>query len=102
MGDFMSGIIIFIAIVVMGSILVRIKEENKFTRFGKLALVVLVVVFFCFWGEGMVSGGKIHITEKKMKVEYLKADREYTGRMKLSANRRLSIQSKCSQEGMDG
>ncbi len=93
----MTGIVILIVIVVMGSILVRLKVENKFVRLGKLAIVLLFVLLFCLWDEGMVSDGKIHITEHKMKVEFRKTDREFSDRMKLGANRKLNIQSKCSQ-----
>ena len=97
----MPGIVIFIIIVVMGSILVRMRAENQFIRFRKLVFIVFAVsfvLFFCLWGEGMVFNGKIHISEKKMKVEFLKAEgREFSDRMKLGADRKLNIRSRCSQ-----
>lgn len=100
-GDCMPGIVLFIVVVVMGRILVRMKAENQFIRFRKLVFMLFVVsfvVFFCFFGENMVSDGKIHITERKMKVEFQKAEgREFSDRMKLGAGKALNVQSKCSQ-----
>jgi len=93
-------IILLVIVVAMGRIFSGARFDSKYVRIGRLAVGIMLVfsLFFYlfFWEEGTVYGGNIHITEQKMKVKFLKADREFTDRMKLRADKKLNIRAECS------
>ena len=92
--------IIFIILLVIVVAMVRIfssdRFDSKYVRIGRLAVGIVLVCSLFFWEEGTVYNGNIHITEQKMKVKFLKADREFSDRMKLKANKKLNIKAECS------
>ena len=92
------SIILLVIVLVIGRIVSSVHIDNKYIRFGRLAVVAMVVAMLvlCFWEEGTVHNGNIHISEQRMKIKFLKADREFTDRMKLRADKKLDIKAKCS------
>ena len=90
-------IVLLIIIVVIGKILTTLKPENKYLHYGNIILIVLSLIVLVFWDDGMVYNGKIHITERKMKIEFLKADREFTNQMKIGTQKKLNIKATCKQ-----
>lgn len=86
-------IVLLIIIVVIGKILTTLKPENKYLHYGNIILIVLSLIVLVFWDDGMVYNGKIHITERKMKIEFLKADREFTNQMKIGAQKKIKYKS---------
>lgn len=90
-------IILLLFVIVMGRIFSNSRIDNKYVRFGRGVVAIALVLCICFWGEGMVYNGSVHISEQKMKVKFLKADREFNDRMKLKQDRKLDIKAKCSQ-----